>query len=136
MFQLLKSKQKKGSNRTKGSSDVLSASVFSSGMVETHIGSFAQNSFQIDSIFEKVAILTQYCYKYLFFNAKTNEGEIGLHFKIIKKNTRECHKSKISQRNLKTIISTLLLLLWGVGTSWVSKEAVLYRFGPLFSSQN
>ena len=35
--------------------------------------------------FEKVAILTQNCFKYLFFNAKTNEGEIGLYFEIDKK---------------------------------------------------
>ena len=34
---------------------------------------------------EKVAILTQNCFKNLFFNAKTNEGEIGLYFENNKK---------------------------------------------------
>ena len=35
--------------------------------------------------FEKVAILTQNCFKYLLFHAKTNEGEIGLYFQKDKK---------------------------------------------------
>ena len=30
--------------------------------------------------FKKVAILTENCYNYLFFNTKTNKEEIGLYF--------------------------------------------------------
>ena len=53
-------------------------------LVLTHTGSFAQNSFQIDSIkSKKVAILTK---NYLFFNTKINEGEIGLYFGNNEKN--------------------------------------------------
>jgi hypothetical protein len=57
--------------------------------------------------------LTQSYSKYLSFNAKTNEGEIGLYFENNKKNARWRHKSEIKKRNLKTNISPLLLLLWG-----------------------
>ena len=30
--------------------------------------------------FKKVAVLTENCCKYLFFNAKTNKEEIGVYF--------------------------------------------------------
>ena len=36
--------------------------------------------------FEKVAVLTVNCCKYLFFNAKTNKEEIGVYFEKNKKN--------------------------------------------------
>ena len=72
--------------------------------------------------FEKVAILTENCLKYLFFNAKTNQGEIGLYFERIEK-ARWRHRSEIPKGNLKTIISPLLFSLWG-NLGYVSKEAI------------
>ena len=66
--------------------------------VHCHTGSFAQNSFQIDSINSS-------------FNTKANKGEIGLYFGNNEKKILGYHKSEIWKRNVKTMISPLLFRL-------------------------
>ena len=103
------------------------------GVHASHTGIFAQNSFHIDYQFmlhfNKVAILTENCQNYLFFNTKTNKGEIGLYFGNNEKNCQVAPqvrnlKKKYKNPDISTIIPPL-------GMTWVSKEAVWSTLGYL-----
>ena len=54
--------------------------------------------------FKKVAVLTENCCKYLFFNAKSNQEKIGVYFG---------NNKKIWKRTVNTMISPLIFCLWG-----------------------
>ena len=89
----------------------------------SHWGSFAQNSFQIDSInscttSKKLQFWLKIVGIIYFLTLKPIKGKLGFSLEIMEKNTRWRHKSEISKRNAKTMISPPL------GMAWVSKEAV------------
>jgi hypothetical protein len=107
-----------------------------------HTRSFAQNSFQIDSInsgstskkLEFRLIIVRITY---FLTLKPINTLLGIIFEVKKKIARWCHKSEISKRNVKNMIfSTIIQLL---GMAWVSKEAVwsvhLICLGCCFSAK-
>ena len=81
-----------------------------------HTGSFAQNFFQIDSINSLstskdlefwLKIVKIICFLIL----KPIKGTLGFILEIMKKIARWRHKSEISKRNVKTMISPLLFRL-------------------------
>ena len=88
----------------------------SKSLYTSHTGSFAQNSFQIDSInscctskklglWLKIVIIIQ------ILTVKPIKGTLGFILEIMKKIARWRHKSEISKRNVKTMISPLLFRL-------------------------
>ena len=82
----------------------------------THTGSFAQNSFQMDSInschtSKKLEFWLKIVNIIYFSTPKLIKGTLGFILEIMKKNARWRHKSGISKRNVKTMISPLLFRL-------------------------
>ena len=61
--------------------------------------------------FKKVAVVTENCCKYLFFNAKSNQEKIGVYFGHNKKLGGAT--SQIWKRTLNTMISPLIFCLSG-----------------------
>ena len=61
--------------------------------------------------FKKDVILTEIVKDNLFLTLKSIKGILGFVWDIITKIARWRHKSEISERNVKTMISTLLFLL-------------------------
>jgi hypothetical protein len=89
---------------------------FSELLFETHTGSFAQNSFQIDSInscctSKKLEFPLKIVEIIYFLTLKPIKGTLGFILEIMKKIARWRHKSLISKRNVKTMISPLLFCL-------------------------
>ena len=83
-----------------------------------HTGSFAQNSFQIDSInscmtSKKLRFWLTILTNIYFLLLKPIKRKLGFTLEIMKKFARWRHKSEISKRTVKTMISPLLLRLWG-----------------------
>ena len=81
-----------------------------------HIGSFAQNSFQIDSInscstSKKLLFWLKIVKIIQFLTLKPIKGTLGIILKMLKKIARWRHKSEISKRNVKTMIYPLLFRL-------------------------
>ena len=103
-----------------------------------HTGSFAQKLFsnwpnQSVYGFKKVANNN-------FLILKPKKGKLRFIFEIIKKIARWHHKSEISKRTVKTMISPLILLFWGC-LGWQNNQydpllSPFFGFGLLFSSQN
>ena len=84
--------------------------------VQEHTGSFAQNSFQIDLInscitSKKLQFWLKIIKIICFLILKPIKGKLGFILKIMKKIARWRHKSKISKRNVKFMISPLLFRL-------------------------
>ena len=83
-----------------------------------HTGSFAQNSFQIDSInscstSKKLQFWLKIVKIIYLLTLKPIKGKLGFILEIMKKIARWRHKSEISKRNVKTMISPLLFCLLG-----------------------
>ena len=81
-----------------------------------HTGIFAQNSFQIDSMnscstSKKLLFWLKIVKIIQFLTLKPIKGTLGFILKILKKIARWRHKSEISKRNVKTMISPLLFRL-------------------------
>ena len=81
-----------------------------------HTWSFAQNSFQIDSInsgctSKKLEFWLKIVKVTYLLTQKLIKGTLGLILEIMKKIARWRHKSEISKRNVKTMISALLFHL-------------------------
>ena len=81
-----------------------------------HTGSFAQNSFQIDSInscctSKKLEFRLKYFKIIYFLLLKPIKGTLGFILEIMKKIARWRQKSEISKRYVKTMISLLSLHL-------------------------
>jgi hypothetical protein len=81
-----------------------------------HTGSFAQNSFQIDSInsyctSKKLEFRLKIVEVIYFLKLKPIKRTLGFILEIMKKNARWRHKSEISERNVKAMISPLLFRL-------------------------
>ena len=82
----------------------------------THTGSFAQNSFQTYSInschtSKKLEFRLKVVKIIYFLTQKPIKGTLGFILEIMKKIARWRHKSEISKRNVKTMISPLLFRL-------------------------
>ena len=74
----------------------------------------------IHAALQKNAILTENCWNYLFFNTKTNKGEIGLYFENDEKKLLGGATSQKSQKEMwKPFI-----IIPSPGMALVSKEAV------------
>ena len=83
---------------------------------EPHTGSFAQNSFQIDlinscSTSKKLQFWLKIVKIIYFLTLKPIKGKLGFILEIMKKIARWRHKSEISKRNVKTMISPLIFHL-------------------------
>ena len=81
-----------------------------------HTGIFAQNSFQNDSInsrstSKKLLFWLKIVKIIQFLTLKPIKGTLGIILKMLKKIARWRHKSEISKRNVKTMISPLLFRL-------------------------
>ena len=79
---------------------------------EAHTGSFAQNSFQIDSInscctSKKLEFRLKFFKIIYFLLLKPIKGTLGFILEIMKKIARWRQKSEISKRYVKTMISLL-----------------------------
>ena len=84
-------------------------------MSKYHTGIFAQNSFQIDSInschTSKKLEFELKIVKIIYISTqKPIEGTLGFILEIMKKIARWHHKSEISKRKIKTMISTIIFL--------------------------
>ena len=89
-----------------------SCHIWQKSRVQAHAGSFAQNSFQTNSInscttSKKLQFWLKIVGIIYFLTLKPIKGKLGFSLEIMKKIARWPHKLEISKRNVKTMITPL-----------------------------